>query len=267
MTEFGSPSPEDGESPRGEGDLPASGAPIPEPPSDDPERPPVPWRFADLILGLVIGFIVGSLLAGGLWAAIGMENVDGPMGLFIGGTAIYLGMVVFSHHFALKRRGADLRAAGLRPSTVGALFLMIPVLFGVLIVEGRVTEIVIEMFGQTPTVGEQLLGPEGDIGTIDTADLLWLAALAVVVAPLAEEFIFRGLVYGYLRSKFGISAAVIVSSLAFAASHFQPLLIAPLFVLGMALALVYQRYKSLWVPITLHALNNLVVVWISFAVG
>lgn len=89
-----------------------------------------------------------------------------------------------------------------------------------------------------------------------------LAAAAVIVwlAPVAEEFFFRGFFYRSLRGKFGIWTAALIDGVVFGAIHFSgadTLAILPvLAVLGVMFCLVYEKTGSLYPVICLHALNN-----------
>lgn len=84
--------------------------------------------------------------------------------------------------------------------------------------------------------------------------------VAVLVAPVAEEIIFRGFVYGALRKALGVWPGIAASGAVFALAHLQPVLFVPILAIGMALAYLYERTKSLGASMTLHALNNLVSV-------
>lgn len=89
----------------------------------------------------------------------------------------------------------------------------------------------------------------------------WFALLAIVMAPLAEEFIFRGLLYGGLRRSYPEWLSVVVSSALFAALH-PPAAFPAVFGLGVACALVYRQTGTLLAPILAHALyNGLLVVF------
>lgn len=86
--------------------------------------------------------------------------------------------------------------------------------------------------------------------------LFFLLILAVVVAPLVEEALFRGVLLPVLMKKTGTGTAVVVSSLFFAAIHQHLPSAAPLFILAVVLALMYIYSGSLWAPIVLHAVFN-----------
>ena len=79
---------------------------------------------------------------------------------------------------------------------------------------------------------------------------------AVILAPLWEELIFRGLLYGYLKSRMSVFAALLVSSLIFSAYHLNEAALMPLLIVGIATGYVYERTRSLYFAIFFHALFN-----------
>jgi len=88
---------------------------------------------------------------------------------------------------------------------------------------------------------------------------LWVIPLGVVAAPIFEEFIFRGLIFGGLRRSFGLWPATLASAAVFAILH-PPLAIVPVFALGVCTALVYERSRSLLAPMIVHAVYNACVI-------
>jgi ABC-2 type transport system permease protein len=93
----------------------------------------------------------------------------------------------------------------------------------------------------------------------DRTTALWLGTLAVAAAPLFEEFIFRGLIFGGLRRSLGIVPATLASAAVFAIIH-PPLSVVPVFGLGICAALTYERTMVLAAPMLVHAIYNAVVV-------
>jgi CAAX protease family protein len=83
------------------------------------------------------------------------------------------------------------------------------------------------------------------------------------VAPPVEEFFFRGFVYQSLRNRIGIGGAAVVSGLIFGAIHLKPDFLVPLAILGILLALLFQKTNSLWPCILVHALNNAIAFSVS----
>jgi membrane protease YdiL (CAAX protease family) len=81
-------------------------------------------------------------------------------------------------------------------------------------------------------------------------------ALLAGLAPLVEELVFRGLLYGWLASRWGGGIGFLVSSLAFAAAHVEPahaILVLPL---GLMFGLLRWRTGSLWPSLVAHMANN-----------
>ena len=95
-----------------------------------------------------------------------------------------------------------------------------------------------------------------------------LAALvAVVVAPLVEELFFRGALYGWLRTRFGALASILVSSMIFAVVHPQGAMgLVPLTCIGMMLAFAREWRDSLVTPILAHACVNGVTLLLASSV-
>jgi ABC-2 type transport system permease protein len=88
---------------------------------------------------------------------------------------------------------------------------------------------------------------------------LWTLPLALIAAPLFEEFIFRGLIFGGLRRSFGVWPATLASAALFAIVH-PAISIIPVFILGACAALVYERSRSLLAPMIVHAVYNACVI-------
>jgi len=82
--------------------------------------------------------------------------------------------------------------------------------------------------------------------------------LMVVLAPMVEELIFRGLLYRMLRERWGIVVSVAVSAAFFSLIH-HGMLFSPQLVGGIIFALAYEWSRSLWVSIALHMGANAAV--------
>lgn len=85
---------------------------------------------------------------------------------------------------------------------------------------------------------------------------IFIIILAVTIAPIAEEFVFRFFLYGVLRRYVGRALALVLSALLFAAVHAHLPSFAPLFVLGSCFTLAYEWSGSLLVSMTMHAIFN-----------
>jgi membrane protease YdiL (CAAX protease family) len=89
-----------------------------------------------------------------------------------------------------------------------------------------------------------------------------LQTLAVLglLAPLAEELVFRGLLYGWLAGRWSNLVAFVVSSLAFAAAHTEPVHILLVLPLGFWFGWLRWRTGSLVPTIVAHMINNTIAV-------
>jgi len=87
----------------------------------------------------------------------------------------------------------------------------------------------------------------------------WLLLLGVLAAPLFEEFIFRGLIFGGLRRSMSVLPAAAASAAVFAIVH-PPLAMLPVFALGLCAAFAYDRTRLLLAPIVTHAVYNAAVI-------
>lgn len=86
---------------------------------------------------------------------------------------------------------------------------------------------------------------------------LWLGIItATIAAPVLEEILFRMFIYSGLRKNFGVTPALVISSLLFGLVHQNIFAFFPICVLGFYLAVLYERTQNIWVPILTHALHN-----------
>jgi membrane protease YdiL (CAAX protease family) len=100
----------------------------------------------------------------------------------------------------------------------------------------------------------------------DVTGVALMAFSAVVVAPLAEEVIFRGYLYPVAKRFAGPWVSAVFVSLVFAAGHGNVPLMAPLFLLAMIMTWAYERTGSLWSAIGIHFCFNAATVIMQLAV-
>jgi membrane protease YdiL (CAAX protease family) len=105
---------------------------------------------------------------------------------------------------------------------------------------GSSRQSIVELFSGSSTIQQRIL----------------IIILAVAVAPVAEELVFRFFLYGVLRRYFGIAIALLVNSLLFAAVHQHLPSFGPLFVLGVCFTLAYEWSGSILVSMTMHSFFN-----------
>ena len=87
---------------------------------------------------------------------------------------------------------------------------------------------------------------------------VYLGVFTVAIAPVAEEFIFRGMLYPLIKQSGWPRLAWWGVSFLFALIHWDATAFVPLFLLALLLTWLYERADSLLAPITAHALFNAV---------
>jgi membrane protease YdiL (CAAX protease family) len=221
-----------------------------------------PWR-ADAVI-LFVGLQLAGLCLGGVIVGLmeklgvaGFQVPDGPWAVVVG-TLTFQGLTWGLIAVFLWQHGTDWRTAfGLRdPRRARACLLaaglavgLLPVLLGLQWACGWL----LTRLGMPPT-------EEAAVELIANAKSVWfrvyLGGFAVVLAPVAEEFIFRGMLFPFLQrlglrwlAWFGVSAL-------FALIHYNAVSFLPLLALALALTWLYEKTDNLLAPITAHALFN-----------
>ena len=201
-------------------------------------------------IGFGVG-IVGVIVASGIVAipfALAGADLDGG-GFIIVGTVVQDLVMIAAAYFVTADLGhPTARTFGLRPFKSSAFGWIFAALVAYLVLTSIYTVLV-----DPPS--EQL--PSG----LESADQNLLVAVAtgmllIVVAPLAEEIFFRGFLYQAFRNSFGVLPGALLSALIFGAIHFEFFKLVQLAILGVILALLFEKTRSLWSPIMLHAINN-----------
>jgi uncharacterized protein len=85
----------------------------------------------------------------------------------------------------------------------------------------------------------------------------WLVVLGVIIAPVVEEVLFRGLLLQRWAHRWGTFNGVLLSSALFAFGHNEWV---GHFFSGALFAVLYLHTRQLWVPIAAHMLNNLIAI-------
>ena len=103
-----------------------------------------------------------------------------------------------------------------------------------------------------------LIPPETARSLLDEAGGSIVIAFVLVGAwgPIAEEIFFRGFAMPGLANRYSMAAAVMLSSALFALAHLDIASLVPTFILGLVLAWVYLRTRSIWPCIFMHGLHN-----------
>jgi membrane protease YdiL (CAAX protease family) len=217
-----------------------------------PERYRGPSVFILLALALVVGLALTALF---IADAEALESGEGELTLL--GSAVILvaaqtGLLLVGYLF-VYRPGA-LAALPSFPGRDPRGALVAGVGYGALAWLG--TNVVLYIMAALLTA----IGQPPEVGPAENAIAMlepWLVVLAIVLfAPIAEELFFRGIVFNAWRREASRRWAYVGSAALFAVIHFQLVSLVPIFLLGLALAWVYERSGSLLAPIAMHATVN-----------
>jgi membrane protease YdiL (CAAX protease family) len=231
-----------------------------EPVEGDPSASPLPgWPWWSAFVALFGAFVltaIGALAIDLPAVAFGVEITSShtPPGLTIADTFVQdlafvaapvicahmFGEVVRSWQFGLRRPGVGWGTAVMMVVGLVVAFIVLNAVWSLIVNPGK----------------EKLLE---QLGTKESTLLLVLSAgLTCVVAPMCEEFLFRGYIFTALRS-WGLVPAAIVDGLIFGGVHASsaPALdLLPLAALGFGLCLLYRYSGSLYPGMGAHSLNN-----------
>jgi hypothetical protein len=234
----------------------------------DELRPSVTWSVWEAVLAyVVVGIVLAQAIVGGVLVAVFSIDLttgaaDGPaVALTI---AVDLVTVVGLAAWLQRRHPGWLQTLWIPP--VGARFRALATGYGLgivlyivvaLIVGAVLTLLFRAMFGEDVTAPEQLSSNLSALGKVGAA------ILAIVVAPITEEFFFRGMLFRSVRDRWGFWAGALSSSLLFGLAHYVAspwrdalLLQAVMVFTGLGLCWIYERRGTIVANIGAHMAFN-----------
>lgn len=240
---------------------------IPAPP---PARPPlvVPWEPLDVLEGIGVLYFVMALvgvLAGLVVSRLPQSTAfDTLRAVIIAAQYLLFCAVVIAFIWRKVNAPASrrLRALGVRAARWWRLVGEGIGGYGILVVILAVTGLGGSSTGpgslfSALQAGERLVM---NMQTVPAKIILFV--LICVVAPIMEELIFRGFVYAGLRRRMTFPAAVVASAVIFALMHTNPGGLLPITLIGIVLATLYERNRSIVPSVICHALNNTLVFFV-----
>ena len=202
--------------------------------------PTVPFRVID-VLAILVAYVFLQGMLMGLAAGMGIKsNPQIYMFSFLGPAGIALAAYVLALG---KRPEHGPRALGILAG-IGAWLAVFPL-------------VVLTLVGWNELL--DAIGwswEEQEVLTTLREEPIPFFFAAVVFAPLCEEVLFRGLLFPAFKKRIGTGLAMVVTAFLFALVHWHLPTFPALFVLGLALAYVYERTGTLAAPITFHAIFN-----------
>jgi membrane protease YdiL (CAAX protease family) len=232
-------------------------------------RPKVTWRFLPAVGVALLGFLLGSLAAVPVFLVLGETTDGGASGVseLAQGIVVDVALVGTLWLWLRARHRGWREALRLVPGSKVGREVVVGAALGVAvrIVAGIAAAIVIAILASA--TGDEVAVPEQVTSDLHGFQLVVFALFAVVVAPVTEEFLFRGVLFRSVRDRHGFGAGAITSAVLFGAIHYVPgpwpdalALQITMVVTGLGLAWVYERRKTLLAPIVGHAAFNLIAV-------
>ncbi len=233
-----------------------------------------PWAWKDV---LIIVLAAGTILFAGLIAIAvalvisGARNagaaVNTPALSLSAGALEAVALIGSVYLLGLRRRHLGWEALGLRGVSPGWLFAALIAGMFAIPLSSVIAVGVQQLLGQPiQNPQEAFLLPNG----LDPVSAVLMIFFVGIAGPFAEEILFRGVLYNWLRKHWGFIPSALVSSLLFGVMHIEPSIATATFVLGLVIATFYEKSRSLWTAFAIHAVNNTVVVlllYITLAMG
>lgn len=244
--------------------VPPVDEPADVPAGQPPRERPAPWPLWTVPAALALGLVVSTL---GITIVDAVASAGGGSFANPGTAATIIGDVIFDLSFVGaaawlsltwgKAKLADFGFRRIRPATgVAAVVIAAILYYGVTAIYSALAHL----------HGKDKLPSELDV-THNTAALVGVAVFVCVVAPICEEFLFRGFIFGALRNlplrfgRFDASpwVAAVITGILFGAVHASSAsaqYLIPLGFLGFVLCLVRWKTGSLYPCMALHSANN-----------
>lgn len=218
------------------------------------------WNGWDLIwitFGILFSLVGGTLVIGGLFRITGQFHLQSPGSattLSVASAALEVVAFIGSVYFlGLRRRHLSWQAVRLRPPGKNWWYYALGIGLLAIPVSGLIALLIQSILG-LPQTNPQLpfIAPEG---------FNWFGAIGMllfggIIAPFAEELVFRGVLYQWLRDRYGLWPGILISSLIFGIAHGDIAVGGAAAVLGIVLAWTFEKSQSIWPPVLIHVINN-----------
>lgn len=224
---------------------------------EDSEPPKEKLTVAGMILGgLAIYFVTIfgiSFLLGGIIASIfDLNTVEGTANYINTVGIISEALIIIWAGWLLKRHSyLNLTVPDDRKTLSQNLLWLIVILIAFLYAESILSVLIGGFLNAEGAVQQQS-------GIVIGGQQLLSILNVIVMAPLAEEIVCRGAVYGGIRRKLGVVPSVILGGIVFGLIHFNGWISLVMMFMGMVMCVVYEKTGSLIYTIILHMINNAV---------
>lgn len=220
-------------------------------PTEAPPAGRVPWRALE---GLGIWLI----------ATVGAIVVGVPLRLVLSGDAWEVSLILANEALLAvavvvwirvrHKVGLQALVRGGRSSDLGVGVALGMAGYFVATIVGGILARVIETVTNRPVEAPEQISVDQPSAIL----LVMIGISVIVLAPIAEELLFRGVIFRGLRNWAKPGVAIVVSAVFFGIAHLIPLVIPPIFVLGLLLAWIVETRGSLVPSIAAHVTFNVI---------
>jgi len=230
------------------------------------------FRGVAISIGLVLWVVVAFFLAGlgvyGLFYALDVLGISPALtaasSQLLQAAMVYvltLGIAIALPKFILKQR-TSLKDIGLQRmpywKDIGLAFIAVVPYLAIS------TGLVLLATNYLPGFNADQVQDVGFSKTMNQSGLLVAFITLVILAPVAEEALFRGYLYGKMRKSTSAVVAILLTSLGFAVVHGQINVGIDVFALSIILCLLRELTGSIWAGILLHMIKNAVAFYFLF---
>jgi membrane protease YdiL (CAAX protease family) len=211
----------------------------------------VPWRGSEVIIGLApdICFFLAGVLINPTWLWVG------PHWLWLPMAAVLMAWMFFYPIWIVRRRARLPHLPRPRTVLMEAMFALLATAV-IMFVSVAVFSLLFSLFGDRALT---TMPHKPFVASPHWYDPLGILVLAFILAPVAEEVFFRGMLYNWLRRRLPVVVAAPVQAIVFGVSHhFGPADTAGVVLMGLGFALLYEWRKTLLAPVLMHAMVNAV---------
>ena len=229
------------------------------------------WRWWEVIGIVILGYILGAIASIPVYLALGNTTTNGASGVSELSQTLVSDLVLLGVLMAwLRSKHPEWRAAiGFPPRARWVREVAVGSGLGLAVrVVAAVASVVVLSILQTTNGAGNTTLPNQVSSNLSAGALVVFAIVAVVVAPLTEELVFRGLLFRTLRDRHSLVFAGIVSAVVFGLVHVVPdndwrgivALQVTMMITGFGLAMIYEYRKNLLANVAGHAIFNLLAV-------
>jgi membrane protease YdiL (CAAX protease family) len=218
------------------------------------EKPWSPDSVVRLLLGVFSTLFFGPVIA---FLLLGNQGILGQ--LAVGTVFFHLGSLVWIWFFLRQFPMRWSVAFGLESFRRGKAVLW-GLAGGLLFLPAAlalqwVSAFFIQLATRHPPVQQQLVAALQNTA-LPWGQLVFMGVVTILIAPFAEETLFRGILYPAIKQNGFPRAAWWITSLVFASMHVNTLSFIPLTVFSLVLIFLYEKTGSLWASISAHCLLN-----------